>query len=143
VFAIKGVPGPKPVIEATKSKWTKARGARLYLVGVEQVKTDLLSSLDRERGQPMAIRFSDTLTEEWFIQFTSERRKVEYRKGKPVVEFARIGYRSAEALDASVYAVAVRSLCRFDFARRQQELTKDAPQMRRRSIGSVAARLNG
>lgn len=142
IVPVKGVAGPRAVIEATTSKKSRRASSRLYLVGVDQVKTDILTSMGIERGNPSCLRFSDGLDESWFIQFTSERRKISYTKGRPVVEFERIGYRAAEALDASVYAIAVRNLCRFDFDRREPELfvANAAPKS---VLKSAVSRLHG
>jgi phage terminase large subunit GpA-like protein len=142
IVAIKGRAGPLPVIKASTSRRKKSRGGQLWIVGVDQVKTDIITAVALERGTPGCIRFSDLLDREWFSQFASEQRKVRYIQNRPVVEFARIANRNAEALDASVYAIAARGLCRFDFERRMAELTTGKPKATL-SIKDIAARFSG
>src|SRR5262249_46479318 len=100
VVAIKGAAGQRPAIEASHTK-----GAKLFIVGVDSLKAQLLRRL--ARGQ--TIRFSKSLTPEWFEQLTSERRVLKYTRGQPVRIFERIMGRRAEALDCVVYALAVRN----------------------------------
>lgn len=127
IIAIKGRAGPHPVLKRSaqkrKSRHAQRAGVTPYLVGVDQVKADLLSAFGLEKDKAKALRFSNTLDEDWFIQFTSERRKVTYRQGRPVVTFERIGGRAAEALDCAVYGIAVAELVKFNFADRAAELT--------------------
>lgn len=140
IAAIKGRAGAHPVLQASRSR-RRNRTAPLYLVGVDQVKTDILVSLPLERGETNAFRFSNTLTEDWFIQITAERRELKYKKGRPEVAFVRIGRRAAEALDCVVYAIAAKQLCRFEYESRYEALRgkpADKP-----SLKSLAARLHG
>lgn len=140
IVPIKGKSGPIPTIKASQqNSRKKQRGVTLWIVGVDQVKTDLLTALHFEPGQAGRLRFSNTLDPEWFVQFTSERRELKYSKGRPVYEFVRIQRRAAEALDATVYAVAARGLCRFDYARREADLAKKPVT---RSLKDIAAKLN-
>jgi phage terminase large subunit GpA-like protein len=114
VVAIKGVAGfSRPAIEASKTK-----GSALMLVGVDSVKAQLLTRLARGRS----VRFSDTLTADWFEQLTSERRVIRYSRGQPVRQFVRIMGRRAEALDCVTYGLAVRGLVGVDLTRRGNEL---------------------
>jgi len=98
-------------------------------------------SLPLERGETNAFRFSNTLTEDWFIQITAERRELKYKKGRPEVAFVRIGRRAAEALDCVVYAIAAKQLCRFEYESRYEAL-KGRP-VEKPSLKSLAARLHG
>jgi phage terminase large subunit GpA-like protein len=149
VMAIKGMSGARPVIEASKNKKHRRKGVNLHIVGVDQVKTDILTALGTEptapNGEkvPGTIRFSDGLETEWFEQLTSERRVVKYRNGKVKVEFDRIKNRAAEALDATVYAIAIRNICRFDFDKREAELTKGGEPKRGAGFKSALQRLQG
>jgi phage terminase large subunit GpA-like protein len=123
VVAIKGVAGfSRPAIEASHSK-----GSKLFIVGVDSVKSQLLTRLARGRS----IRFSDSLTADWFEQLTSERRVIRYSRGQPVRQFVRIIGRRAEALDCVVYGLAVRGLVGVDLNRRFNELkgVAQAPRM--------------
>lgn len=117
VVAGKGVAGNRPAIEQSRSKGTK-----LFLVGVDGLKANLLQRLSRGGS----IRFSDSLSAEWFEQLASERRVVRYHRGRPVRQFHRIPGRRAEALDCVVYATAARELVKIDPNRREAELASRA-----------------
>lgn len=65
---------------------------------------------------------SNTLTAKWFEQLTSERRVLRYSRGQPMRSFERILGRRAEALDCTIYALAVRGLVSVDLTRRENEL---------------------
>jgi len=122
VVAIKGASGNRPQIEASHSK-----GSKLFIVGVDSIKASLLTRLARGRS----IRFSNTLSAEWFEQLTSERRVLRYTRGQPVRLFERIMGRRAEALDCVVYALAVRNLVKVDLERRGNALrgVAEAPKI--------------
>jgi phage terminase large subunit GpA-like protein len=122
IVPIKGRNGPHPVIQISRTRSKRRAGVSLFLVGVDQVKTDIITTLPLSADKPQAFRFADVLDGEWFKQITSERRKVKFVKGRPIPEFIRIGGRAAEALDCVVYAIAARHLCRFDFDKRREEL---------------------
>jgi phage terminase large subunit GpA-like protein len=112
VYAIRGVGGARPI-------WSRAQrvkgSARLFLVGHDQIKTQVLELLaadpfDAEgRPNPHALRVSDDLSAEWFDQACGEIRRVRYVRNRAVIEFVpkRRGQR-VEALDALCYAFAVR-----------------------------------
>ena len=145
IYAIKGVPGAKPVWEPSKNAKV---GVRLFLVGVDQVKTEVTQRLAIEphdsRGieNPGAIHISDKLPEEWFDQVTGERRFVRYVRNRAVIEFKpkRPGQR-VEALDCMVYGFAARHSLRIDLDAREAELSRpDAP--RANIWGEWAKRLN-
>lgn len=137
IIAIKGDEGPRPVLKATTSKRARRAGAQLHIVGVDQVKADIISATVVEPGNPGALRFSDVLGPDWFTQFTSERRTVTFKSGRPVVKFERIGMRQAEALDCAVYGIAVRQICRFDFDRREDELTRREPSPKTTAVADL------
>jgi phage terminase large subunit GpA-like protein len=140
IVAIKGDAGPRPILKASKTR-KRNRTATLYIVGVDQVKTDILVSLPLGNGDQNSIRFSDTLDEEFFLQLTAERREIKIKNGKPEPAFVRIQNRKAEALDTMVYAIAAKQLCRFDYDNRYEQL-KGSPS-KRPSLKELAARLHG
>jgi len=121
VMAIKGAPGNRPMIERAASR-TKT-GARLWIVGVDTIKTLLFARLGREG----LIRLSADLPPVWFEQLASERAVVRYRRGQPVRSFERIPGKRAEALDCTVYAMAARQVINPDWDRRHAALTGKAP----------------
>jgi len=146
VFAIKGDGGPRPIIKiaAARKKRRVPSSAliRPWIVGVDTVKADILTSVNLERGAPGTFRFSAHLDEEWFRQFTAEQKVIEYVKGRPVAKFERIEGRQAEALDCAVYAIAVRQLCRFDFKARERELSVKPP-LKKDTLKSALSKLHG
>ena len=114
IFAQKGVAGLKrPLVE-----WSKSKRGVLVLTAVDVAKTRILNTVRAGTGW----RFSDTLSEEWLSQFTSEKRVVRYVRGQPVARFERIPGKRAEALDCVVYAMAARQLVGVAVDRREAEL---------------------
>jgi phage terminase large subunit GpA-like protein len=101
VLAGKGAAGfGRPAIQLSKS-----RKGKLFIIGVDALKSQLLTRLARGRS----IRFSHVLDSNYFEQLTAERRVVRMSRGRPVVRFERkIGQR-AEALDSLVYATAAKA----------------------------------
>lgn len=142
IFATKGDDGPRKILEVSKKR-RRNRTAPLYIVGVDQVKTDILTMLPKEKGEQQAFRLSNSLTEEYILQLNSERRILKYKTtdGRPVIVFERIGKRKAEALDSLVYAIAIKQVCRFDFEKRYEEL-KGRPEQKK-SLRDHVSRLHG
>jgi phage terminase large subunit GpA-like protein len=134
VLAIKGMFGNRPDIQASKGKMKG--GGRLWIAGVDGIKTKIFSRL--QRGQQ--IRFSHTLEPVYFEQLASERRVIRYKRGQPVRRFERISGRvRAEALDALVYSFAARAeRSHFGFAARENYLRN--PNAPRESIAAILAR---
>jgi phage terminase large subunit GpA-like protein len=133
IMAIKGLGGGRPDIQASKSKMKG--GGRLWIVGVDNVKTTLFSRL--QRGQ--MIHFSHSLESVYYEQLASERRTVRYRKGQPIRRFERISGRvRAEAWDCLVYAFAARAaIPHFGFTSREEHLRN--PTAPRRSLAELLA----
>jgi len=117
IVAIKGATGARPAIAASSSK-----GSRLFIVGVDGVKSQIANRLSRGGS----IRFSQNLDARFYEELASERLVVRYRRGAPVRSWDRIPGRRAEALDATVYALAVRGLVSVDLNRREAELAGGA-----------------
>jgi len=126
VMAIKGQDGSRQTIVASKSK---TRGGRLFLVGVDPIKTQLINRLT----QGQSIKFSEALESEYFEQLCSERRIVRYSRGQPTIRFERkTGYK-AEALDCWVYAFAAHKSLHLQLDQRESDLKqkpRTAPQQR-------------
>lgn len=101
VFAIKGASGNRPIIAPSKT-----RGGRLFIVGVDGVKGQIMNRLGRDRS----IRFSESLDRRFYEELTSEKLVVKYSRGAPIRRWERIAGRRAESLDCTVYAWAVRAL---------------------------------
>jgi phage terminase large subunit GpA-like protein len=107
VMAGKGMPGARPIIAASKSRISTKTGlaGRLWIVGIDQIKTTLFAKLARGRS----IRFSESLEASFYEQLASERIVTRYSRGQPVRMFERIPGKRAEALDALTYATAARA----------------------------------
>lgn len=116
ILAIKGVSGTRPFIEPSKGR--KSKGARLWIVGVDGIKTVIMDRL----AQVGLIRFSDDLPPVWFEQLASERLVTRYVKGQPQRRFERVPGRQAEALDCVVYAIAARQVVHVNFEEREAQL---------------------
>lgn len=117
IMAGKGVAGTRPPVTASQAK-----GVRLFLIGVDGLKSQILTRLSRGR----TIRFSDSLETAWYEQLASERRVVRYVRGQPVRRFERKPGMRAEALDCVVYAFAARQLVTANMDRREEELSTPA-----------------
>ncbi|MFN3145277.1 MAG: phage terminase large subunit family protein [Paracoccaceae bacterium] len=129
VISIKGVPGfSRPFLQRSGSK-----GAPLWLVGSDAVKSQLFNRLGRGEG----VRFGQDLPPIFFEQMTSERRVVRHSRGAPVARFERIKGKRAETLDSTVYAWAARSIIGKNVERRAEELaSRGAPKAAPRVIRS-------
>lgn len=103
ILAGKGVAGTRPWLEASKSK---VKGGRLWLVGVDGLKTAIMNRLARGTS----IRFSTDLEPVWFEQLASEKVVVRYVRGQPVRRFERISGKRSEALDCVTYGFAAKQV---------------------------------
>lgn len=115
IMAGKGVAG----FQRPSTALSTSRRARLILVGVDAVKSQIFNRL--EAGG--SIRFSDTLDANWFEQLTAERITTRYRHGHPVRAFEKISGRRNEALDTLTYSFAARQLVLVDLERRESSLS--------------------
>jgi phage terminase large subunit GpA-like protein len=141
IYPIIGRSGPRRIWEFSKRKEHRTR---LAIVGIDQLKTDLLQRLplpafnEQKQPTPGAVRFSHDLSEEFFDQLVGERRVVRYVRNRAVVEFRpRKAGQRVEVLDATVYCWAVRSTLRINF----KERAARTGTVRSVSNESLAARL--
>jgi len=119
VVAIKGHDGNRALIERSSKPW-------LYIVGADGAKSRLFGLLEK----PGHVRFAADLPPRFYEELCSERRVTFYKFGQPRKRWERIKGMRAEALDAFVYAMAVRGLVGVDLTRRENELravAKPAP----------------
>ena len=125
ILAGKGMAGNRLPLVASKSK---TAGGRLWLVGVDGVKTNIMNRLTSGGS----IRFSSNLDPSWFEQLASERLVIRYSRGQPQRRFERIPGRRAEALDCLVYAMAARHVLNINYEIREDELRRGVePQEKR------------
>jgi phage terminase large subunit GpA-like protein len=132
VMAGKGVGGSRPIIEASKGKIQG--GGRLWVLGIDGIKTELFDRLQRDQG----IYFSKTLAPVFYEQLCAERRIVKYCKGRPIRRFEVISGRRNEALDCVVMARAARQALRPNFDAIDERLHGREPV--RQSIAEQLAR---
>jgi len=133
VMAIKGAGGGRPAIQVSQSKIKG--GGRLWIVGVDTLKTTIFDRLSRGKS----IRFSDSLEPVYFEQLASERRVTRYLKGRPIRRFERIQGRRAEALDSLTYCFAARSAVPIQWDQREHNLKNpQAPQGPKRTMADFA-----
>lgn len=113
VWAIKGMPGSRPIWPIRASKSSKYRGFAVRAIGVDTAK-DLLHARCRvglQDGQFVggagSLHWHAGYDEEWFAQFTAERLITTVdKKGRMVRAWVKEGKRRNEALDCRVYAWA-------------------------------------
>jgi phage terminase large subunit GpA-like protein len=120
IMAGKGVFGTRPAIQASAGK---VKGGRLFLVGVDGLKGQIMHHLARGT----LLRFSHTLEPIYFEQLTSERKVLRYSRGQPVRRFERKTGARAETLDCLVYAMAARQATPVMWDRREEELRSEMP----------------
>jgi phage terminase large subunit GpA-like protein len=128
-MATKGMAGSRPVIEASRGKMQG--GGRLWVVGVDVVKTRLFDQFQRNTG----LHFSNSLPPVFYEQLASERRVSRYFRGRPIRRFELISGRRNEALDCLVLAVAAHATLRPNFAHIEARLAGVEPV--RPSIASL------
>jgi phage terminase large subunit GpA-like protein len=125
VYAVKGASGDRQAIKASDT-----RGARLFIVGVDGLKGQLINRLTRGRS----VRFSDTLEGRFYEELASERLVVRYRMGAPIRQWERTPGRRAESLDCVIYAMAVRNLVNANVDRRAEEIEAVTMPKRRATV---------
>ena len=113
VIAIKGS-SQKNQIPISKGKkldlnWkgrTIKRGAELFTVGTDTIKTTLFSRLRHVEDGAGYLHFNMNADEEYFKQLTAEKQVIRYVKGFPVREWVKKSSARNEVLDCTVYAYA-------------------------------------
>lgn len=113
VIAIKGQSqrGKPPIGKASKvdinaQNRTLKRGAAVFPVGGDTVKTTLFGRLKHNERGPGYLHFHAQTGAEYFEQLTAEKQALRYVKGFPVREWVKKPSARNEALDCLVYAYA-------------------------------------
>ena len=113
VIAIKGQSqrGKPPIGKASKvdisaQGRTLKRGAQVFPVGGDTVKTTLFGRLKHNERGPGYLHFHAQTGSEYFEQLTAEKQALRYVKGFPVREWVKKPSARNEALDCLVYAYA-------------------------------------
>jgi phage terminase large subunit GpA-like protein len=105
VYAVKGMPGPRPVWTTKAGKSQKYR-AQVWHVGAESAKDAWYSRLRTSVPGPGYCHFPIAYTDDYFTQLVSEQVRTKYSKGRPVREYFLPKGQRNEALDVRVYALA-------------------------------------
>jgi phage terminase large subunit GpA-like protein len=110
VFAAKGVSGTRPPFSLTKARASIGeRTIRLALIGIDSCKEQIFQRLEHGRS----IRFSDTLTPDFYEELGAERRVVRFTRGQLVRRFEKkTRHLRAEALDCLCYCFSGRAALR-------------------------------
>lgn len=118
VYAIKGMPGARPIWTPKASK-SKVGKLSFYGVGVDVAKDTLYGRLQiarprlesgafKEIGLPGCVHLPMTMTASYVAQLVSEVVVVRKVKGRPVRDWVLPSGARNEALDCAVYALAAR-----------------------------------
>jgi phage terminase large subunit GpA-like protein len=111
------------------------RGAQVFPVGSDTVKTTLFGRLKHNEIGPGYLHFPAQTGSEYFEQLTAEKQALRYVKGFPVREWVKKPSARNEALDCLVYAYAALNRLYQRYDRRtiwdQLEKRLDKPVERR------------
>lgn len=150
VVAIKGSSqrGKPPIGKASKvdvnsSGKSLKRGATVYPVGSDTIKTTLFGRLRHNEIGPGFLHFHNETGTEYFEQLTAEKQALRFVKGFPVREWVKKPSARNEALDCLVYAYAALNLMYQRYDRRtiwdQLERRLEQPTAPLRSKKAAAA----
>lgn len=114
VYAIKGASQRnKPAInkptnvDVTFRGKTLKKGAQLYSIGVDTIKTVLFSRLKIVERGAKYIHFSTDLNDDYYKGLQSEKKSYKFQRGQRVVVWEKVHARN-EPLDTWVYAFAAK-----------------------------------
>jgi len=113
VIAVKGQSqrGKPPIGKASKVDLDVKgrvikRGASVFPVGGDTIKTSLFGRLRHNEVGPGYLHFFAMVGEEYFQQLTAEKQVTRFQKGFPIREWVKKPSARNEALDCMVYAYA-------------------------------------
>jgi len=109
--------GKPTVVDLNLKGRVLARGARVYPVGTDTIKSVIYGRLKHNQPGPGFIHFHDKLTTNYFLELTSERLATKYVKGYPIREWTIKKGQRNEALDCFVYAYAALQYLYMSFNR--------------------------
>lgn len=145
VFAIKGVPGPKPAWPPKASKSARHK-SQLWAIGVDTIKDWLRGALAvKDESLPHHVGFAASLDDDYFAQLLVEKRKVKYdAAGRATRHWVKPKGARNEAFDALVYAYAsleslktMRRLRLVAPVKRAPDAMPPEPVRRARRMGSM------
>jgi len=80
-------------------------GCQLWTVGVDTAKSQIYSRLGMQKPGPGFYHFPFGIDDEYYLQFTAEKKVTKYRNGFPIMEWVKVRERN-DVLDLEVYAYA-------------------------------------
>jgi len=112
IFAIKGDDGPRPILGPAMKKRTgkNQRPVDLFIIGIDQGKTDIYARLKKEEPGPGYYHFPVAYSREFFKGLTAEKMLIKYHKGFPRQEWTKKEGAANEPLDINVYNYAALKL---------------------------------
>ena len=113
------------------------RGARVYMVGGDTIKTTLFGRLRHQENGPGSLHFNLSADEEYFRQITAEKQQIRYVKGHPVREWVKKNADRNEALDTMVYAYAALQFVYRRYDRRTMWAQLAAQLQQAREMGTA------
>lgn len=137
-YAIKGVAGQgRPIWLESKARIKD--GLRLFIVGVDDAKTEIYTNVAKKDPGPGAIHFASGLKQSYFEQLLSERIIIKYTRGFPVREWHKDAGARNEALDTMVYARAARYSLQVDYEARLVGLKDSEPETSMEDLAELYA----
>lgn len=94
------------------------RGAELYLVGTDTIKSVIYGRLKHNEPGPGYIHFSSELPTEFYDQLTAEKQVTKYVRGFPIKEWIKKPGQRNEALDCAVYDYAALQMIMTQYNRK-------------------------
>lgn len=112
IFAVKGDDGPRPILGPAMKKRTgkNQRPVDLFIIGIDQAKSDIYSRLKKEEPGPGYYHFPSHYTKEFFKGLTAEKMITKFHKGFPRQEWTKKDGQANEPLDLNVYNYAALKL---------------------------------
>lgn len=105
IYAIKGLPGPRPIWNHKAGKSIKYK-AQVWHVGSDTAKDAWYSRLRTKDEGPGYCHFPLDYGEHYFEMLTAEQVRTKYSKGRPIREWFLPSGKRNEALDIRVYSLA-------------------------------------
>jgi phage terminase large subunit GpA-like protein len=98
--------GPSSKVDVNYKGQILKKGARVFPIGTDTIKSTLFARLKHNEPGPGYIHFHSDLGPDYFEQLTSEKQVTRYIRGFPVKEWVKKSGARNEALDCFVYGFA-------------------------------------
>lgn len=124
IFALRGASqrnkpaiGKPSRVDLSYKGLLKKKGAEVYVVGSDTIKSTLFGRLKLTEPGPQYTHFNRDLGPEYYEMLTSEKQTVRYLKGQAIREWTKKNGARNEALDVAVYSFAALQLYKTRFVR--------------------------